>query len=119
MSACRAAFELIDQAEAARVVEAQDRAVVERQDHMVVLLRRKIGSRGRNPPRHAEMHQQEPGFVELDEDIFAAPRQPSDARALEPGREHRWEWAPQVRAAQLGPHDLSPAYAKRAAAAEG
>src|SRR5260370_23825694 len=99
----RTALYIIDEAEPARVVEAHDRAVVERQDHMVVLHRRKLGPRGGDTPRHAEMQQEEPGVIELDEEVFAAPRQRPDERALEPCGQHRRGRAPPTRGAATRP----------------
>src|SRR5262249_30877513 len=54
--------------------------------------------------------------TELDEDVLAAPAERADPRAFEPCRERRRKWAPQVRPAQLGPHDPPPAHHPREAA---
>ena len=74
---------------------------------------------GSDPPRHAEMQQQEAGLVELDQDVLAAPRQPADQRPGEPLGQHRRERPTQIRAAQFGAHDAPAGHAQRQAAADG
>src|SRR6266849_3569243 len=112
------AREIIEQTKPPRVVEAYHRAVIEGQDHMVVQRAQRLGPAGGDPPGHAEMQQQEPRLVEFYQDVFAAPRQRADARAVEPLCQHRRERAPQIRAAQFRAHDASAADAQRQAAAD-
>ena len=107
-----AAPEIVDGAEAARVVEADDGAVVEGQHDMIVFPGRRFGAGG-DPARHAEMQQQQAVAVELDQDVFAAAAERSDPRARQPGRQRRRERPPQVRPAQLGPHDPPAAHLQR------
>src|SRR5215472_12685795 len=116
MPALLAAFEVIEQPETARVVEADDGAVVESQDDMVVRCVRQICRAGRDPSGHAEMEQQEPVRVELDQNVFSAPAERADACAVELRGERGWKRSPQIRPAQLGMQNAATAHFKREAA---
>src|SRR5256885_12958171 len=83
--------QIIENAEAAGIVEADHGAIIEGQDDMVVLRVGAIRVAGDDPARHAEMQQQQPGLVELDQDVFAAACQSADQRAVEPLGQHWWE----------------------------
>ena len=72
----------IERAEAAGIVEADDRAVIERQDDVIMLRIRAFRIASGDAARHAEMQQQEAGLVELDQDVFAAPREAANPRAV-------------------------------------
>ena len=107
---------IIDQTEAAGVVEADDGAVVERQHHMVVRRSGMSALADGDAPRHAEMQQQQSVRVELDQDVFAAPAERADAGAVEPLGEHRRKRPAQIGPAQLGPHDAAAGHPQREAA---
>ena len=64
----------------------------------------------------AEMQQQEPRLIELNQDVFAASGEAADARTIEPLGQHRREWAAQIRPAQFGPDDAAAAHPERQAA---
>ena len=86
---------------------------------MVVLCVGLSRAAGGDPPRHAEMQQQQARFVELDQDVFAAPREFADARAVEPLGQHRRKRPAQIGAAQFCPDDAPAGHAQREAAPHG
>ena len=79
-----AALNVVEQPEAAGIVEADDGTVVEPQHDMVVRCVRQSGGARRDPPGHAEMQQQKPIRIELDQDVFPAPAERADPCAIEP-----------------------------------
>ena len=77
---------------------------------MVVGRVRQSRAAGRNPARHAEMEQQQPVRIELDQDVFSPPAERADLRAVEPSGEGRGKRSPQIRPAQLGLQNAAPAH---------
>ena len=114
-----AAPDIIEQAEAAGIVEAHDRAVVEGQDDVVVARLRLPRIAGGDPARHAEMEQQQAVGVELDQDVFAAARERADPGPVEPLGQRRRKRPAQIGPAQLGAHDPAAAHFQRQAAPDG
>ena len=86
---------------------------------MVVRLGRHSGRARGDPPRHAEMQQQEAAVVEFDQDVLAAPVKRADARAVEPLGKIGRERPAQIGPPQFGPHDPAAGHAQREAAADG
>ena len=118
---CRlgAPHHVVEEPEAARVVEAHHCAVVEREDDMVVLRLGGLWPASGDPAGHPEMEEEEPRLIKLDQDVFAAPRQRPDLRARQPLGEHRRKRTAQIRPAQFRAHDLPAADAQRQPAADG
>ena len=112
-------LQIVERAETARVVEADDGAVVQGQDDVIVRLGRGVGMAGGDAPRHAQMQQQEPGLVELYQDVLAAARERPDPRPVETRGEHRRKRPAQIRPAQFGTHDAAARHASGKAAPDG
>ena len=74
---------------------------------------------GGDAPRHAQMQQQEPGLVELYQDVLAAAREGPDPRPVETRGEHRRKRPAQIRPAQFGTHDAAARHASGKATPDG
>jgi demethylmenaquinone methyltransferase / 2-methoxy-6-polyprenyl-1,4-benzoquinol methylase len=108
--------QIVDRTEAARIVEADEGAIVELDQHMVVRPGRERSGAGGDAARHAEVQQQQTVGVQLDQDVFAAAVERADPRAVEPGREIRRKRPAQIAAAQQGANDATAADPCREAA---
>ena len=103
----------VDEAEAAGVVEGEAGAVVEVEDDVVVLLRRRVrvvegadrGAGDEDAAGHAEVDDQGLAPVEVGEEVLGAAAQGEDAGAGEAGGEARGEGAAEVGAADVGAGD--------------
>ena len=65
------------------------------------------------------MQQQQAIGIELDQDVFAAPPESADPRAVEPRGEGRREGTAQVGPPQLGMQDAAPGHPQGKAAPDG
>ena len=127
----RVARDQLHVAEAARIVEGDDRAVRHVEHHMIV--RRELAARvmefagallvaavqHAERARHAEMHQQHLAGRQVREQILGAPVQALDARALEPLVEVLRKRKAQIRPALLDPHEARALHHGLQAAAHG
>src|SRR5271169_3998853 len=71
---------------------------------------------GGDPPRHAEMKQQQAVRVELDQNVFATAGECADPGAVEPLGQCRRKRPAQIGPAQFGAHDPAAAHLQREAA---
>ena len=77
---------------------------------MVVRRVRQCGAARRDPPGHAEMQQQKSVRIQLDQDVFPAPAERADARAVEARGKGGRKRPPQIGPAQLRLHDAAAAH---------
>ena len=103
-----AAAQVVDQTKAARIVEADDGAIVEGQHDVVVPGCGQCPGAGGYAPGHTEMEQQETVRVELDQDVLAAAAECADPSALEASSKLRRKRPPQIRPTQLRLHYSAP-----------
>ena len=73
----------VHRAEAARIVEAQHRAIFEQPLEMVVLEARRVLRHDPQVPRHAEVQNQRAAIVEMKQQVFGAAGDALDAPTLQ------------------------------------
>ena len=126
----------IHEAEAARIVVDDARAVIEVEYHMIMttfargarrrrastLAEADVGARGRKhgePSGHAEMQDEDRTIVEVAQEVFGAPRDPFDAAAREAGGKSPRQRKTQILAPQDGPDDAAAGEGEFQPAADG